>query len=178
MDRTDNRPALTLHPEWAYAVAVLGKRLENRTWPPPDRLIGKRLAIHGGAAVGGRSHGKGPKVSMYHAEAIQDMFAMARKAGADLAHPITFRDICERGQGIIAVVKVTGYIEGPSDAPWYIGPETTDDHGNAVPNYGWQFADVQVLPVPVKCKGAQGLWTLPLDVLAAVRSQLAEVPHA
>lgn len=52
------RLALTLWPEWAYAVAHLGKDVENRSWPPPQTVIRKRIAIHGGASIGGGSSTK------------------------------------------------------------------------------------------------------------------------
>lgn len=45
--------AVTLWPEWAFAVVRLGKRVENR-----DFALGRRhawLAIHAGAHVGGRA---------------------------------------------------------------------------------------------------------------------------
>jgi hypothetical protein len=43
----------------------------------------------------------------------------------------------------------------------------------AVPGqFHWTLADVRLLPDPVPCKGALGLWRLPEDVEAAVRAQL------
>ena len=44
----DHLQALTLWRPWAGLVAAKVKPIENRDWPPPDRLIGKRLAIHAG----------------------------------------------------------------------------------------------------------------------------------
>jgi len=40
--------ALTLWQPWSYAIARLGKRIENRTWMPPVSAIGTRIAIHAG----------------------------------------------------------------------------------------------------------------------------------
>lgn len=40
--------ALTLHPEWVPAFALMGKRVENRTWRPPNALLAERLALHAG----------------------------------------------------------------------------------------------------------------------------------
>lgn len=40
--------ALTLHRPWPWAIIHLGKRTENRDWPPPKWLLGKHLAIHAG----------------------------------------------------------------------------------------------------------------------------------
>jgi len=47
--------AITLHPEWSWAIAYipepLAKRCENRTWTPSPRQLqpGDWLAIHAGA---------------------------------------------------------------------------------------------------------------------------------
>ncbi len=41
--------ALTLTPEWAWAVCRLGKRVENRTWAPPASAIGTTIALHAGS---------------------------------------------------------------------------------------------------------------------------------
>ncbi|MFC3833342.1 MULTISPECIES: hypothetical protein [Deinococcus] len=46
----DELYALTLHQPWATAVAVLGKRIENRSWAPPRRAVGQWIAIHAGRA--------------------------------------------------------------------------------------------------------------------------------
>lgn len=46
--------ALTLHPEWAWAILNLDKRVENRRWPPPPVLTAKRFLLHAGAHLGGR----------------------------------------------------------------------------------------------------------------------------
>lgn len=40
--------ALTLHQPWATAVRELGKRIENRSWRPPERLVGQIIAVHAG----------------------------------------------------------------------------------------------------------------------------------
>ncbi len=40
--------AITLWQPWAWAVAHAGKGVENRTWSPPQYLVGKWLAIHAG----------------------------------------------------------------------------------------------------------------------------------
>lgn len=40
--------ALTVRQPWATAIRDLGKRLENRTWEPPDVSLGQVIAIHAG----------------------------------------------------------------------------------------------------------------------------------
>lgn len=42
--------ALTVKQPWAGAIAHQSKRVENRTWPLPERHVGSRILIHAGAA--------------------------------------------------------------------------------------------------------------------------------
>lgn len=62
-------------------------------------------------------------------------------------------------EGIVAVARVTGAVT-TSDSPWFVG------------DYGWTLAEVVAID-PVPCKGMQGLWTVPPDVLATVRARYA-----
>ena len=76
----------------------------------------------------------------------------------------------EPGQ-IVAVCRLARVLDldalGPTHpliaqhAPWASGP------------YCWEVDRVTELPEPVACKGAQGLWPLPPEVLARVRMQWA-----
>lgn len=45
--------ALTIKQPWADRVIFGTKRVENRTWKPPDWMIGKQIAIHAGKALDG-----------------------------------------------------------------------------------------------------------------------------
>lgn len=48
-------------------------------------------------------------------------------------------------------------------------------YGNyAFGRYGWMLADVRPLTEPVGCVGRQSLWTLDVDVIAAVRANLPD----
>lgn len=142
---------LTLRQPWAVAVASLGKRVENRRWKPPAALVGQDLAIHSGLGhyVDGLAWMWRHKV---------DISAYQPVAGA-----------------IVAVVKLAGFIavgddeHMPGDPPpelptdqrvWWIGP------------VGWMFEDVRALQTPVPHRGAQGLWTVAPDALAAIRAQI------
>ena len=40
--------AITLHQPWASLIASGAKRIETRSWKPPDSLIGTEIAIHAG----------------------------------------------------------------------------------------------------------------------------------
>lgn len=42
--------ALTVWQPWAYCICHESKDVENRTWTPPLRVLGTRIAIHAGKA--------------------------------------------------------------------------------------------------------------------------------
>ncbi len=128
--------ALTLWQPWAHAVCALGKRLENRTWEPYANIIGQRIAIHAASR----------KPDADEIEATEYLREDGHEVPADLP----------RG-AIVAVARVTGCTRGgalrgaANDEYWWVGP------------VGWLLDDVVVLPTPVPCKGAQGLWVEGLD---------------
>jgi hypothetical protein len=133
--------ALTLHQPWAFAVAHLGKDVENRGWPPPAKVIDQRIAIHAGLHV--------DREAMDHLRRIGIALPDSLVAGA-----------------VVATVRVAGVREWrkawPTQPPlsrWFTGP------------FGWQLEDVLALAKPVPCKGRQGLWRLPDDVEARVLEQ-------
>lgn len=131
--------ALTLYQPWAFAVACLGKRVENRPWKPWPSIVGQVIAIHAAAKVDPA------------AEAEAAAF-IVRRIG------LTLRDVTGAGLprgAIVATARVTGCVDASAD-PWFVGP------------YGWTLDEVVALPSPVPCRGAQGLWTVPPDVEALV----------
>jgi hypothetical protein len=147
--------ALTLHAPWAYAVAHLEKRVENRSQPPPRTVLGKRIAIHAGLA-----------------EKPAEWTAIAKCIG--LPDGKWTGPMATRG-AVVATAFVYGWMRSPSDwhtvdglpprmgrhvgSPWFVGP------------VGWLLTQVVTLPEPVPCRGAQGVWFLPADVAEAVARQ-------
>ena len=163
--------ALTLWPEWAWAITHLDKRVENRTWWH-GLPAGTRIAIHAGKHVGGRP---GPRAA---GEAMDLVCGMAWEAGWDSdwnAVGSTVRTNFEKGDrsvtcwshkiptsAIVAVVELGARGARPHNG-WTV---PGDEH--------WWLDEVVVLRQPVPCSGAQGLWTVPEEVAAAV---LAQVPR-
>ena len=90
--------AVTLHRPWAYAVAHLGKPVENRTWACPLKP-GSLIAIHAGK-----------KYDRQAADWIR------QSLGLDL--PI---DGPEHPTGIVAIARFTGNVTA-SESPWFVGP--------------------------------------------------------
>jgi hypothetical protein len=127
--------ALTLWQPWAHAIVHLGKRIENRRWPPPKYLKGQAFAIHAGKGFDEDS-----------TEELKRFGMLARHVG---------RDYFDRG-AVVAVARLKGSetdiekIDG-TQRFWFAGP------------VGWILTDVR--PVrPVVCRGAQGLWNLPPEI--------------
>lgn len=61
---------------------------------------------------------------------------------------------CE-DQGIVGTAVVSGFVSSSPD-PWFCGP------------VGWVLTDVVRLPQPIPCKGAQGLWQVPDDIIERI----------
>lgn len=138
--------AITLKHPWPWAVCRLGKRIENRTWKPSMK-VGTWLAIHGGRVPTSRDD---------LADVADEAKALIRVFGVPRgAVDVTLADVVAHA-GIVAVCRFGGWVDRSKD-PWFEGP------------VGWVLEDVVVLPAPVPCKGAQGLWEVSGDTLAAVR---------
>lgn len=179
--------ALTLWQPWSWAIAHAGKRVENRTWAPPASVIGQRVAIHAGlrldkaaaeALIGDLMHRWDPggcRAPMSAAVRLQGLMlgecgglvhgaveSVATIAGALLLErntPGVVSGIVRNGRHGDLNCAATRAV---FDSPW------------RVPGmWSWVLTDVIALPEPVPCRGAQGLWTLPEDVEAAVREQMA-----
>ena len=143
---------LTLYQPWASAVAEGVKRWENRSWPPPRKMIGQLVAIHAGKTFDERS---APKVaSLWRGMSEHGPFetgailAVARIAGAVCLEtptdPIVGGSLRDREM-----------IRSASTDPWIFGP------------WAWLLTDVKKLETPIPCRGRQRLWRLPEDVEVA-----------
>lgn len=155
--------ALTLWRPWPFAIFHLppseAKPVENRGWKPPASVIGKRIAIHAG--------------KKYDADA--DDFIFVSQLDIDKVG----NDARLKHEGIVGTVLVWGWVQATESmfpesrklvgfggrvteaqalkvirSRWFCGP------------YGWVMAERRTLAMPVACKGAQGLWRVPDDVVA------------
>ena len=167
--------AITLWPEWAWAITALDKRVENR----PEciaRMLARYdgvLAIHAGKHVGGRP-GKpaafdgltavakavrgGP---WYYADGNLSSVVFHRFGGGRVV-------LDQRKVPTSAIVATcrTGRLLPPGEAaPWKV-------------TEGWavKLSDVRPLAAPLPCGGHQGLWTVPDDLAAAIRIELDPAP--
>lgn len=162
--------ALTLRPEWAWAVTHLGKNVENRS-ERVCRQIARRvgdgwLAIH----AGGKRTADLSSVAMMADDAgfIATHIPYGTTGNAWLfhGHPeiqpqyIAASDL-PRG-AIVALAKIGRLGLGPGVTfPWKV-----------VGDVGLLLTRVVVLPEPIPCKGAQGLWTPAPDVQERLRAAI------
>lgn len=137
--------ALTVRQPFASAIAVGGKRVENR--PARVRLRGT-FAVHAGLSPDWTA----PDLAWLAAG--QD--PAGRGTGAEFTLPLG---------SVVAVAELTGCHWGGSRCcgEWDI-PSC----------WHWELSDVRPLAVPVACLGSRGWWTLPDEVESAVRAQLGE----
>lgn len=170
--------AITIYPEWVFAITYLGKNAENRPWDPTRRglAVGERFALHAGKYVGGR-----PGIEVKR-EAVSGLMFMAERAGwivtdifgdygLDFRAKRNGREVVFRVNDIVrsAVVAVTTLADVCRDSlsPWAVSRQ-----------YHWELTDLVVLPEPVPCRGNRMLWDLPADVEIAVSRQLNAVSTA
>jgi len=172
--------ALTLWPEWVITITHLGKRVENRTRKPPQKLIGKRVALHASKTLGGgnsNGHKKqcralGPveeyaRRAGWRAHRIrgdkkgQRTVLVVKKDGKELsfsASPSPYMIPIHTG-AIVAVARITDFSRFETDwarnSPW------------AFPGwFQWKLEGVEVLKTPIPIKGRQQHgWALPPELV-------------
>ena len=130
--------ALTIRQPWAWAIAEGKKTVENRTQRTNYR---GPLLIHAGIQ-------------------IDDM---ARLPGG-----LTMPPAQMVLGAIIAVADLTDIHKG--SAKWDNGGRTIccPPWGEGMFSYHWMLANVRKLPEPIPCRGQQGLWRPPADVLSKI----------
>lgn len=153
--------ALTILQPWASAIALGHKRIETRGWQTSYR---GPLLIHAGL---NQEHLRRPS------EINRDIAALCPPGllfwlGAIIA-------VCE----LVGCVKTDGlqlnglfYVDSDPRFPC----EMIDREralGDYTPGrFGWVLDNVRALPVPIPCRGKQGLWTPPAEVLAQITATL------
>jgi hypothetical protein len=145
--------ALTLIRPWAEFVIDGDKPIENRTWAPPESLLGERFAIHAG-------QGWDPKGVLW----------IRKLLGVGVADP----DPADHHQGIVGTVRLIGWcsadgrllqVYGGKFLAQLIGPA---ERAALFGPVGWILREPRALAKPVPCRGHQRLWNVPHHLLSQV----------
>lgn len=142
--------AITLWPEWAYAIQKLGKDGENRSWRLWDSMIGQPVAIHAG---------------------MRGVYAMpSSPRWAEIA---AFYETQRRVRGEISLIGNADPIRGHIVQIVTFGEPTRSSTSRWAAGDGQWFWPIvgRITIEPVKCKGAQGLWDVPAEVMDRLRAQ-------
>lgn len=147
--------AITIWPEWAWAICHLGKDVENRSWVIPPGLY----CLHAGS----RFNGEGNRPQ--HKEAgLLSVWNTAHKQRltVDQANTLSALEFVSPDMptsSVVGLIRVTGHTNYLRQEQW------TRSMGWAAPG---QIANhlelIHTLPTPIPCKGALGLWTVPDNI--------------
>lgn len=170
---------LTLMEPWGYAHVHLGKRVENRTW----RIPRERYALHSGKSVdhdGTRyieSLGLRVDWSKVVPSAVFAVCDIVKLVEIDEEkkmtglHQAMLFDVLENvdhegrldDMGKVEPGQPLGLLSIPEDQrKWAFGPWA----------HLYDPRTFRILPKPVPCKGAQGLWDLPSPVWQSILEQM------
>lgn len=148
--------ALTLWPEWAYAILKLGKRVENRGWLPPRGLTD--FAIHAGKQIGGNGRDPNGDIGVMLQVASDAGVRWDGKSLAEMGYQNyrellrkTYIEIDEIRSSVVCVVRLASVLpKRPQNFDGWHAPDS----------FGWVLDDVRPVERLV-CRGAQGLWPVP-----------------
>lgn len=137
---------LSLSRPWTWSLfdPVAAKGVENRTWPPPMKAIGDRIAIQASKSWDDDAIRFFLQLGLDHFPARKDQYP----SGVLI--------------GVVTLDRVvtTARTLPPDQARWFFGP------------YGWVIPQRIALPTPVECPGVLGLRWLPADLELKVEAQL------
>lgn len=155
--------ALTLWPEWAWAILYLDKRVENRGWALP---IGEWIGLHAGKSIGGRPGKFGI------GDGVDSLAEMARRAGWGVAGTYRRATFASSDRNVVWELGAvpTSAIVGAIRVVSVDAPNQGDLGGWRVPDAHGNRLEVRPLARPVPMRGALGLWALPPDCLGVGRS--------
>lgn len=140
--------ALTLWQPWASLVAIGAKPYETRSWAPPDRLIGHRIAIH--AAKRDIGYGGLRKI-------VDEQTAIAIESRL-LSHGLLLKDLPRQAIVCTAIIELSARVNVWHEFARRGPPDLFGDY--SIGRWIWKLTHVQTFP-PIECKGRQGWFDAP-----------------
>lgn len=138
--------ALSVRQPWAWCILHGQKRIENRTWPLPRNLIGRRILLHASSGC--------TQVEYDEAAAF-----IRRTLGYN---PPPLRAL-PRG-ALVGAFTLNGCAS----------PEASTDPWHVPGKYGFRLSRVWALDEPIPCKGALKFFSVPDEVANEVRKYRVE----
>lgn len=155
--------ALTLWQPWASAIAHGFKKVENRPWRPPAKMIGQRFAIHAG-----KTYDKDGEAFLAK-HLTMEQFEIVKREG------LNYRSVILATVHLVRAVEVVPephhHICESMLFPWPEEPAEPDPvlaDPMCFGPWGWVLDDVRVVADLVNAKGALGLWEIPTDIAERV----------
>lgn len=157
--------AISLTQPWASLIAIGAKQWETRDWPTFYR---GQIAIHAS-----KKYPKECRELTY-----EEPFMSALKGGT--AHP---HDLP------LGAIVALGTITDCQPTERFFAPGSQHKTGITIGSNEWAFGDYHegrfafhienalALPIPIPCKGALSIWTVPDDVAGAIYMQLVDMKH-
>ncbi|HSR53063.1 MAG TPA: hypothetical protein VLV83_19745 [Acidobacteriota bacterium] len=135
-------PALSIRQPWLWAIMAGHEPIENRTWKPHRRLIGRRLVL---AASASRRDWQG---EWFHG-VLKQLGIEAPETGS-----LVFG-------AAVGTVRVTG-CDPPFDPRQqsFGADERARGPWRAPEQFGWLLADPRPFPEPIPAKGRLGIWDI------------------
>ncbi|MFB6374081.1 MAG: hypothetical protein ABEN55_13430 [Bradymonadaceae bacterium] len=191
---------LTIQPPWPQTIVFGPKRIENRTWRPPDKIRGGRIAVGvsqskdddaWAAAIVGHDdpwgeYGPMPVDGDLDRNERQDVILERHHPGHIIGtvqivgwcHPEEGRGMCigkTKKCGIEKVGKWTEHAHKIRDGGEFGRPEYDNDLVTSDPWYAgpiaWLLDDPQPLDEPVPVRGMPGIWGVQTQIGKAREAQ-------
>ncbi len=146
--------ALSLTQPWATLVALGAKRYETRGWRTGYRGA---LAIHATKEF--------PRWARWHC--FEEPFATVLRThlGGDDPDTLQHFGVIVAVARLVDIVRTTEVYEDLDKQERAFGDYTPG-------RYAWRLEDVRGLAEPIPCRGMQGVWPVPQDVLCRINEQM------
>ncbi len=154
--------AITLTQPFATLVAIGAKRMETRSWHPPDRFVGERIAIHAGKGLGPVGGMRGLR-RLIGREPFHCTLAQGLGVG-EMRPIIDIIDALPRG-AIVATAMLGPPLHTASINLDYLSAQEDAFGDFTGGRFAWPLRDVLALPKPLEWSGSQGFFNVPQSVI-------------
>ena len=150
-------PAITIWQPWASLIAAGAKRFEFRSWPAPNALWGKCIAIHAGARKMPNGEVRG-LLAKLHGSAWRETGLLRDPAIKTLEQALQAPTLFPLSS--IVCLAILGQPIRDQQLADELGlPHVNDSDRVEHSNWGWPLRDVQRLEPFQPVRGSQGWWT-------------------